>query len=304
MEIGDLSRPLTTERLNDFTASSATLKYGDGDSFETASSTVPSATDSDTSSNTGSVESDEDLEIPEDKTAYDPPTGSETLIHAYFRAWNIATCVLLLINFANMNWKFLFENESWCMISLSIFFFIIQGILQWSVLELPLMSFASLYVKPEQDKAADGSHLSVIINYNLLASYHCEVDSALTNAFMAYTGNLSPSVVMVLVSATGDEALKAYELEVRDNFREQISTMIRTEGLAWATGNKDEYDAGRAIRVFDSFRDKLSGGPVDGFLESILPALAKKYADGFMVIHRVTRGKPDIERHGYYNLCI
>lgn len=291
MEIEDVAQTLTTERLNDFTASSTSLKYGD--SFDTAS-----ATDSDTSSNTGTIESVEDLESPEDKTPYEPPTGKEDLIRAYFRIWNIATCFLLLINFANMNWKFLIENESWWMIMLSITFFIIQGILQWTVLELPLMSFASLYVKPEQDKAADGSHLSVIINYNLLASYHCEIDSTLTNAFMAYIGNLSPSVVMVLVSATGDEELKAYELEVRDNFREQISQIILTEGLAWASGKKDGYDAGRAIRVFDSFRDKLNGGPVDGFLESILPALAKKYADGFMVVHRVTRGKPGVQQQG------
>lgn len=84
------------------------------------------------------------------------------------------------------------------MITLSVIFFSIQGILLWSVLELPLTSFVSVFIKREKDRSADGRRLSVVINYNLLASYHSEVDTTMTNAFQAYTENLGPSVAAVL----------------------------------------------------------------------------------------------------------
>jgi hypothetical protein len=38
----------------------------------------------------------------------------------------------------------------------------------------------------------------------------------------AYMGNISPNVSAVLVSATGDDDLKDYELEVRDRLRSAI----------------------------------------------------------------------------------
>jgi hypothetical protein len=152
------------------------------------------------------------------------------------------------------------------------------------------MSFASVFIKPEKDKVGDGRHLTVLINYNLLASYKAEVDCTMMNAFVAYIGNLGPSVAAVLVSATGDEELKAYELEVRDNMREQILDLVLEEGKAWAGGKVNECDPGRANRIFESFRDTYTGQIVDGFVEIILPALAEKYAKDFMVVQRVTRG--------------
>jgi len=280
---------LNESRLNEFNKNTA-IEYGDtsGDSVATPDT---GDTSSVTDSSKGSLVTASDLESQDEFEPYVPPKGSEHLIQLYFRAWNVATILLFFINMANMNWVYLFSTEPWWMITLSIFFFCIQGILQWSVLELPLMSFVSIFVKAEKDRAADGRHLSVIINYNLLASYHSEVDTTMTNAFQAYTDNLGPSVVSVLVSATGDEELKAYELQVRDNFREQIVELVLTEGTEWANCNPHGYDPGRALRMFKTFRDKETGHAVDGFVESILPALAKKYAEDFMVVHRVTRGK-------------
>ena len=234
----------------------------------------------------GSTCSMSDLESQDDDATYTAPGGNEMLIHVYFKTWTIATIVMLLINCANMNWSYLFKNEPWWMICLSIFFFGIQGILQWSVLELPLMSFASALVKAETDRMADGRHLTLIINYNLLASYKSEVDATLVNAFSAYIGNLSPTVASVLVSATGDPELKEYELLVRDNLREQIYELVISEGKAWANGKI--LDEGRANRVFEPFRDRL--GIIDeNFVQLILPSLATKYAKDFMVVQRVTR---------------
>ena len=234
----------------------------------------------------GSTCSMSDLESQDDDASYKAPTGNEMLIHIYFKTWTIATIVMLLINCANTNWVYLFQNEPWWMICLSIFFFAIQGVLQWSVLELPLMSFASTFVKADADRMADGRHLTIIINYNLLASYKSEVDATLVNAFSAYIGNLSPTVACVLVSATGDPELKEYELFVRDNLREQIYDLVIQEGRAWASGKI--LDEGRANRMFEAFRDRT--GIVDeNFVQLILPSLATKYAKDFMVVQRVTR---------------
>jgi hypothetical protein len=234
----------------------------------------------------GSTCSISDLESQDYDETLNSPGGNDMLIHIYFKTWNIATIVMLIINCANMDWVYLFKNEPWWMICLSIFFFGIQAILQWSVLELPLMSFASAFVKAGVDRMADGSHLTIIINYNLLASYRSEVDATLVNAFSAYIGNLSPTVACVLVSATGDPELKEYELLVRDNLREQIFELVISEGKAWAAGTI--LDEGRANRVFEPFRDRT--GMIDeNFVQLVLPSLATKYAKDFMVVQRVTR---------------
>jgi hypothetical protein len=259
------------------------VQFGDEVSFMKSSSRASTGK----GSSNGSTWSMSDLESHDDNHSYRAPGGNDMLIHIYFKAWTIATIILLLINCANMNWVYLFKNESWWMICLSLLFFGIQSILQWSVLELPLMSLASALVKSEADRVADGSHLTILINYNLLASYKSEVDATLVNAFSAYIGNLSPTVASVLVSATGDEKLKEYELLVRDNLREQIFEMVITEGRAWANGKV--HDEGRARRVFEPFRDPQTGQIDENFVQLILPSLAIKYAKDFMVIQRITR---------------
>lgn len=247
-------------------------------------------TKSETSSETASQqEEDEEGDDP-----YVPPEGDQRGIERYFKIWTVASVVLFVVNVANMNWKLLVANEPWWMIMLSVMFLTMQGALQWSVLELPLMSLAAVLVKSVPDQIGNGRHLTVVINYNLLASERGEVDAAMGNAYTAYVGNLSPSVVAVLVSATGDEDLKRYELEVRDHMREEIFDLVLHEGTEWAKGNA--VDKGRANRVFEIFRDQTTGQIPPTFVESVLPGLAQKYAKEFMVIQRVTRGRlPFIE---------
>lgn len=253
------------------------LVYGDGEGN--------SDTSSETESLVSSLRSLSDLE--QGNGTYTPPKADQRLIHLYFHIWTTASVILFLISCANVDWLYLFRNEPWYMIALCIFFVLVQGLLQWSVLELPLMSMASVMVKPQDDLVGDGRHLTCLVNYNLLASSREEVDATLMNAFVAYFGNLGPSVAACLVSATGDEELKAYELEVRDNFREQIFHLVLAEGKAWADGAA--INRGRSYRVFERFRNRGTGQAVDGFIDDILPSLAKRYASDFMVIHRRTR---------------
>ena len=286
--VEDVTQAVEPTNFMELSQAALALKYGDHETplgkelSDTSSETNSTGKSSLTQDTLSDCESQDDNEKP-----YEPPSGDQRLIHIYFQVWTVSSILLFLVNCANVNWVYLFSNEPWWMITLSITFFIIQGGLQWSVLELPLMSFVSLYVKPEDDKIADGRHLSCLINYNLLASSKDEVDATLLNAFVAYVGNLGPSVASCLVSATGDEELKAYEMYVRDNLREQISELVITEGRSWARGTI--LDHGRATRIFEAFRSRDTGRVVDGFIGTILPALAERYAKDFMVIQRVTR---------------
>jgi hypothetical protein len=217
----------------------------------------------------------------------DDPESTNLAIKRYFKVWNIATLVATLFNVVNMKWKVIVERESWIMIFFACIFLLVQGILQWSVLEIPLMSFATLLVKPAPDRMADGKDLSVIINYNLLANDEDEIESTLQNAYEAYVGNLSPVVVAIMVSATGNPDLKAYELQFRDVCREKIKQIVLREGTEWANGYT--LDDGRALRCFERYRNGITGEIDDYFIDTTLPALAQTYANNFMVIQRVTR---------------
>ena len=208
-------------------------------------------------------------------------------IKIYFMVWNEATMLAMAFNVFMYDWESVLRKNSWSLIIGSCIFLVIQGILQWSVLEIPLMSFATLLVKPEPDRMADGKNLSVIINYNLLASNRDEVDATLDNAYSAYANNLSPTVVAVMVSATGQPDLKQYELEKRDICRTLIHDLVMKEGRQWAKGNI--IDKGRADRCFEPYRNCISGKIDRNFRREILPALAASFANNFMVIQRVSR---------------
>ena len=219
-------------------------------------------------------------------------TGSESsrrkkAIALYFMVWNTCTIICFLINIWNMRWRLLVENESILMICFACFFVLIQGVLQWSALELPLLSFVTLLLKPLPDERSPGKDLTVMINYNLLASTNDEIDAAFKNAYDAYIGNLSPNVVAVMVSATGEEKLKDYEMETRDKCRARIREIVLEEGAQWVAGNT--VDEGRASRIFEPYRNEVTGTIDANFLGSILPSLAQVYANNFMVIQRVTR---------------
>ena len=173
------------------------------------------------------------------------------------------------------------------MVVVACIFLLFQGLLQWSALELPMMAFTTLFVTPSLDEVADGRHLSVVINYNLLASNEADDDVTLQNAFHAYIMNLSPTLLVVMVSATGKQELKEYELKIRDKMRDNILELVLEEGKEWANGNVK--DAGRASRCFEVYIDEATGMVCSDFLETILPYLACRYARDFMVVQRVTR---------------
>ncbi len=215
------------------------------------------------------------------------PETNINKIKIYFLVWNVATFLAMLFNVVMYDWQLVLQKNSWSLFFGSCAFLVVQGVLQWSVLEIPLMSFATLLVKPSEDQMADGKNLSVVINYNLLASNSDEVDATLDNAYNAYAENLSPTVVAIMVSATGQEDLKKYELEKRDICRTLIQDLVMKEGKAWAKGKA--IDKGRADRCFEPYRNSISGKIDGNFRREILPSLALSYANNFMVIQRVSR---------------
>ena len=118
-----------------------------------------------------------------------PPTTSKAAINTYFKIWNFSAALIFVLNFGTLRWRALIANEPWWMIMFAWFFLLVQGMLQRYVIEIPLVSFATLLVKPVPDQLADGRDLTCIINYNLLANSKAEADTALENAFDAYLGN-------------------------------------------------------------------------------------------------------------------
>ena len=133
-----------------------------------------------------------------------PRKASQRGIELYFKVWTTFAVVAAVLNGLNVKWTHL---SAWS-IPLAVILFIVQCALQWSACEIPLISFATLLVTPPEDEKADGSKLTVAINYNLLASDKLEVEACLGNAYEAYIGNLAPTVSSILVSATGDPDLK------------------------------------------------------------------------------------------------
>jgi cytochrome c oxidase subunit IV len=235
-----------------------------------------------------SIDLENNIDDDDDDVPYEPLRADQRGIKLYFKVWTGASILMFVLNVLNIRWDVMIK-EPWWMFLLSIVFILIQAGLQWSVLEIPLMSFATLLVKPSPDEIGDGAHLTVVINYNLLASDEAEVDATLENAFDAYVGNLAPSVVAVLVSATGKQELKDYEIETRDNMRKKIFQLVMEEGAAWAEGTV--VDEGRASRCFEPHRDPHTKDIPATFVETTLPTLAEKYARDFMIVQRVTRGR-------------
>jgi hypothetical protein len=84
---------------------------------------------------------------------------------------------------------------------------------------------------------APWQNLTLVINYNLLASCEEDIDEALMQMYNAYWGNLSHKTSAVLVSATSDAALKHYELRLRDVFRAKLRAQLMQEGARFARGD-------------------------------------------------------------------
>eukprot|EP00928_Gymnodinium_smaydae_P010387 TRINITY_DN13909_c0_g1_i1.p1 TRINITY_DN13909_c0_g1~~TRINITY_DN13909_c0_g1_i1.p1 ORF type:complete len:2259 (-),score=552.00 TRINITY_DN13909_c0_g1_i1:69-6794(-) len=194
----------------------------------------------------------------------------------FFALWNALGVLVLVLNIFNVDW----DNTPH---RLGAFVVLIQGILHWSVLELPLITLVALASEPKVEQRADGSHITCVLNYNLLAVTEPMVDECLLAQYEAYMGNLSKNYSAVLVSATNDKELKKYELKVRDDYRERIREELLEEGKAWAEG--EEVDEGRTRRVWSKYAhlDRTD------FVENHLPELVEYFVKDFMVVHRVTR---------------
>eukprot|EP00927_Polykrikos_kofoidii_P043634 TRINITY_DN37712_c0_g1_i1.p1 TRINITY_DN37712_c0_g1~~TRINITY_DN37712_c0_g1_i1.p1 ORF type:complete len:2828 (+),score=530.43 TRINITY_DN37712_c0_g1_i1:139-8622(+) len=197
----------------------------------------------------------------------------------YFKTWNFFAFVVLVAGFLNINW-------SQTPLLLGMFVVGIQGMLHWSVMEIPLQTIATFFHrKPPKPKRADGSNLTMCLNYNLLATGRSEVEECMANMELAYLGNISETVSAALVSATNNPELKDHELKIRDECRERIYSTLRTEGLVWAGFESGKVDPGRLKRVWSKFQHIER----QEFAQVHLEALCRQFAKEFMVLHRVSR---------------
>nr|KAG5707667.1 hypothetical protein BaRGS_031049 [Batillaria attramentaria] len=103
--------------------------------------------------------------------------------------------------------------------------------------------------------------------------------------YEAYMGNLSELISAVLVSATNDEELKKYELEVRDNYRALIYDELFREGLNFAAGDLSGVDPLRLQHVWSRYEHINK----NVFAREYLDGICDEFAREFMVVHRVSR---------------
>ncbi|KAL4232068.1 hypothetical protein ACF0H5_009644 [Mactra antiquata] len=194
--------------------------------------------------------------------------------------WLIVSMVMLALNSLNIDW-----NNTNPVAAVAIL--LVLGILQSSVIEIPLQTITTLLVggKRRENKRANGSHLTIALNYNLLATCKEDIDECFETMFMAYIGNLSPNVSVVLVSATNDDSLKKYELEVRDKYRTLLREKLYREGMAFIKGEYDRVDEIHLENVWSLFKNI----ELEKFVNEHLNDICDKYVDNFMVVHRVSR---------------
>lgn len=198
---------------------------------------------------------------------------------AYFELWNVFICVVLVLSIVNVDW-------GRTPLLLGALIVLVQGLLHWSVMEIPLQTMATFFVEePPKPKRADGSKLTIVLNYNLLAVSKDDVETCIKHQYKGFIGNIAHNVSAVLVSATNDPELKQYELAVRDKYRDRIYAELVHEGLCWAGLEDGEVDAGRRERLWSKYQkfDKQE------FTQTHLHSVCRKIANEFMVVHRVSR---------------
>ena len=168
-----------------------------------------------------------------------------------------------------------------------VFIVVVLGVLQGAVLEFPVQTIATLIIGGErrENRRAACDRLTVILNYNLLATGKDDILECIETMYMAYVGNLSPNVSAVLVSATNDDELKEYELQIRDTYRAILYDDLYREGLAFARGEYDLVDPIHLHNVWAMYVDVDRSVFVTDYLEDI----CDRYAREFMVVHRVSR---------------
>lgn len=188
--------------------------------------------------------------------------------------------ICIMLNIINIDWR---QTD----IVNGIIIVVVLGVLQGSVLEFPVQTIATLLIGGERrkNKKAPCDRLTVILNYNLLATGKDDILECIETMYMAYVGNLSPNVSAVLVSATNDDELKEYELQIRDTYRAILYDDLYREGLAFARGEYELVDPIHLHNVWAMYVDIDRTVFVNEYLEDI----CDRYAREFMVVHRVSR---------------
>lgn len=198
----------------------------------------------------------------------------------YFICWIFLALLCVFLNILNIDW----DNTN---IVIGALIVIILGVLQGSVLEFPLITIATFLVggNTRENKRAPCDRLTIMLNYNLLATNKDDIDECLETMYMAYIGNLSANVSAVLVSATNDDELKKYELRQRDKYRDLIYDEVYREGLAFSQGKYNDVDN----LHFKHIWKKHLGTDANIFVDKVLDNVCETYAREFMVVHRVSR---------------
>ncbi|KAK6186312.1 hypothetical protein SNE40_008373 [Patella caerulea] len=201
-------------------------------------------------------------------------------VFLYFSIWIFLALVFVILNIINLDWGKTNVIQG-------ILVVVVLGILQGSVLEFPVMTVVTLIVggNQRQSKKARSDHLSLCLNYNLLALSKDDIDECLQTMYEAFIYNLSANTCAVLVSATNDEELKKYELEARDNYRGLIYDQLFREGLSYSGRDFSSVEPLRLKHVWEKFNDVESSIFVREYLDTICDNFAKE----FMVIHRTSR---------------
>jgi len=197
----------------------------------------------------------------------------------YFKAWNVSAVVLLGLSAINVDWQV-------TGLTMGLLVLAVQGTLHWSVLEFPLQTIAALCTKPRVLRRADPGSLTLVLNYNLLATSHADVDECMHNMLEAYMNNLGDNVSAALVSATNNPDLREYELQVRNDYRARIYKDVFLSGLIWA----GFVDGGQVkSNLYTRIWAKYDHLDRRDFVQNSMRSICERYANEFMVVHRRTR---------------
>ena len=201
-------------------------------------------------------------------------------VFLYFSCWILVGLICVVLNIINIDW-------TRTNVVNGIVIVVVLGILQGSVLEFPVQTIATLLIGGEkrETKRAPCDRLTCLLNYNLLATSKDDILECIETMYMAYVGNLSPNIAAVLVSATGDEELKEYELQIRDTYRAILYDDLYREGLAFAKADYEMVDPIHLKNVWSVY----VGIDKDVFVNEYLEDVCDRYARDFMVVHRVSR---------------
>ncbi|KAK7498448.1 hypothetical protein BaRGS_00010402 [Batillaria attramentaria] len=201
-------------------------------------------------------------------------------VFLYFSLWVMLALTAVVLNVWNIDWT---KTN----IVQGVVVVIILGVLQGSVLEFPVQTITTLIIGGgrRHNARVEADNLTLVLNYNILALSKDDIDECLNTMYEAYMGNLSELISAVLVSATNDEELKKYELEVRDNYRALIYDELFREGLNFAAGDLSGVDPLRLQHVWSRYEHINK----NVFAREYLDGICDEFAREFMVVHRVSR---------------